>query len=358
MANSIYTKTPEKKVLLERYTINTDLDTWSEAKKILLFEAATDAIESSKGTLSQELKKLVKNMLFQLKTAKKECKQLKEEKASNERIIQELQEDQRNKETTPIYSSGRSYAEVTMNKKEEHVIIIKSKTTNNNTDLRTEFLRKIKPIEKEIAITDQRKKGDKLVVKVKDKQQQHLICSSLENDLNIEATQPSKRIPTIKIKEVDRNYDEATILEELREKEDINTDAAVIKKIVKNLKFKTNRVIINLNAEDTLKVVRQEGIKLGPIIHPIEVDYGIIQCYKCYKFGHFHMSKDGTTVTCKSEHQICSHCGKNHKFSECNDKEERKKAKCSNCNQNHRATDTKCSKRLEVVEKMKRKFIC
>jgi hypothetical protein len=107
-----------------------------------------------------------------------------------------------------------------------------------------------------------------------------------------------------------------------------------------------------------LKIIKKGEIKLGAKIHPIEVDYGIIQCKNCNKFGHFHKSKDQTETICKLEMPICVHCGKNHNLEDCPNKENRKVAMCSNCKGNHRANDHKCGKTIEKINLIRNRYIC
>jgi hypothetical protein len=174
----------------------------------------------------------------------------------------------------------------------------------------------------------------------------------------IECKMPEKRIPSIKIKEIETYLTKEEILAELEDKEELDIGNTTIKVLLKNEKFKTNRAIVNFKKEDTVRIAEKGYVKIGLKIHPIEVDYNIVQCKNCNKYGHYHKTKDGGSTNCRSKIKICVHCTGNHVLSDCPVKNERSKAKCSNCKGNHRAYDSKCPRRYEILKKIKEKFIC
>ena len=368
------TKTIEGKELLEKFTVNTDLDVYSERKKLKLFEAASTAMNESKGTMSKEMKKLVDHMV---KSFKKMCEENEKLKMNNRELMSEREkiiEDREKLNETNVQlnqqleelkqpaipnANTKSYSNAVKNKRDEFVVLVKKKRDfDGDKDLRTELIKKIKPIEKNIDIERTKFKSDTLVIHVKDTEQQRTLENCLKGDNEIECNLPKKRIPSIKIKEVDSNMDADDILRELKDKENIDIEKATVKIILKNPNYRTNRAVINLSEEDTVRISKQKRIKMGPLMHPFEIDYGVIQCKNCNKFGHFHRSKDKNTVICKSRSPVCVHCGGEHDLKDCLCRSDRSKAKCSNCGGNHRAYDEKCTKRTEVINKVKDKFVC
>lgn len=360
-------KPPDKRDILDKFTLNTDLSKFEHQKRTMLFEAAAEAIDESKGQLSKELRKIVKQMVKFYKKNSEENREMKNSlsqletineqlKVSNEKLTQENSDLRR--PAIPPHTPRSSYANIVRNKKEEYVVLIKNKTEDKEINLQRELFKKLKSIENRVDIIDTKRKNDTLVVSVRNKEQQNLVCEKLNDDDIIECNSPEKRIPTIKIKEVDPSYDKTSVIEELEAKENINKEATNVKVILKNIKFRTNRVLVNFNKEDTLKIVSKGEVKIGCKIHPIELDYGLIQCKNCNKFGHFHKSKDGQTIKCKTNKPVCVHCTGSHDLTSCPVKNDRNKAKCSNCDGNHRAYDDRCPKRCEVLNKIKQKFIC
>ena len=240
--------------------------------------------------------------------------------------------------------------------KEQFVVVVKPKPGESQVNLKREMFSKLRPIEKEVDIINSREKNGSLVVYVRNKEQQEKINKQLKNNPKIDSSLPTKRIPSIMIKEVDPSYTETDILNELEEKESIDKAAATVRAILKNPKFKTNRAIINLSKEDTINVAKKGSVKIGPVIHPIEADYRIIQCKNCNGFGHFHKSKDGSETICKSK-RACVHCSKDHDLNECPIKQQAKQARCSGCNGNHRAYDKRCPKWQAIIGKVKQRFV-
>ena len=91
-----------------------------------------------------------------------------------------------------------------------------------------------------------------------------------------------------------------------------------------------------------------EGIKIYKVVYKEVEIYRhrqrVIQCFKCYRFGHI-------ARLCKDENQTCRDCGGGHHYDNCS----RIEKKCVNCKGNHIATNTVCKMYQEIVQTMKDK---
>ena len=358
-------KPPDKKCQFDSYTTKTDLShpNYNHKTRAALFDSAVQHIESARGQMSTEMKKIVKQMSEYYKASVNEINGLRATMKQQEEQIERLQKENNDLKSNPVpahASNSPTYAQATKNKQEQFVVVVKprekAKPGENQINLKRELFAKLRPVERDVDIINSREKNGSLVVFVKNKEQQEIVNKQLENNPKVESSLPTKRIPSIIIKEVDPSYSESDILDELEAKENVNRSATTIRVILKNPKFKTNRVIINFNKEDTVRIAQQGAVKLGPVIHPIELDYRIIQCKNCNGFGHFHKSKDGAETICKSK-KACVHCSKEHDLNDCPHKTQPQQAKCSGCNGNHRAYDKRCPKWQTIISKVKPRFI-
>lgn len=355
------TQQPEGKQILESFTCTTDVDSWSDSKKWKLFNQASREINGAKGTLSKELKKVTEHMASHFKKCLIKMNQLQEE---NNKLKEENDELKKNAVSTTSAATETDpflprYANTVKNKKPEYVVLVKKAAgAEEKSDLRTELFKDLKAVETNVDILRTMKRNETLVVQVRSEEQQKAVINQMKNNNQVECNLPSKRIPSIKISEIDKNMSKEDILLELESKENIKREDAQVKIILNNTKYRTNRAIVALNEEDTTRLLRKREVKMGLKIHPVEPDYGVVQCKKCNKYGHFHMSKDKSAELCKSKDPVCVHCGGAHDLKDCKVKENRSRAKCSNCAGNHRAYDARCPRRAEVIEKLKLKFAC
>lgn len=72
----------------------------------------------------------------------------------------------------------------------------------------------------------------------------------------------------------------------------------------------------------------------------------IIQCYKCWHFGHVaHLCRN---------YEACELCSKNHEGRACKlrERNNRGRMNCVNCNGPHKATDKSCRVYKDIVTKM------
>ena len=356
--------TPKGKRLIDEVSLRTDIERFGVFKKIRLFEEAKDDINVSKGSISKELRFIVQHM-------SKAFKDLNDEKQELEKKLREVEEELKAKSEaisinnyTPLckpstskslIKSRESYVNIVKKQQKEHVIVIE-KATNEKINLENEISKLLKPIQNEIDMIGIKRRGDdKLIINLRNEVQKNTAINKLQGDARIKCKEPAAKIPSILIKEVDKNLKEEDILNELEEKEKINKKDAVIKVILSNKNFRTNQVVINLNQENTKRILDKNEVKMGFKIHPVELSVHVIQCRNCNKFGHFHKNKQTNEVICKAK-LSCLHCDEEHMIHECRSQDNRDAARCVNCKGIHRSNYRQCPERLNKIEQILKNY--
>ena len=341
--------------VLKDITDKTDFSTLSQDKKSKIFRAAVTKLASSQGSVGKELKHVISNLLTAYNELNKNNNDLK---SKNNSLIQQIN-DLKKPAIPPAGPSDRSWSNVVSGqpkKPDEFVVIISHKSTEPDLNLRKLVDNLLYPVKKQIAIVRDRTRNGKYIIVLKNEIQQSIVFNKLKSDPILECSIPSKKIPTLIIREVPKELSEAEIKSELCENEDLKENEVTIKKVIANKNFKTNRVKVNFSKEATIKIIRNQEVKIRSHCKPIAIDWGLIFCNNCGKPGHFHKDLNGT-VTCKSSHKHCSHCDGDHYMNECQHKNDRSKAKCTLCKGNHRAYHPTCPERLKLINKIRDRFI-
>lgn len=168
-----------------------------------------------------------------------------------------------------------------------------------------------------------------------------------------------KLIPAVLFKEIDKSLSKEEFAKQLSEDENIKLEDINIKVELNNSRFKTKRFIVYLPETTTKYLLSRGCAKVGFLLVPVEATYKIIQCIHCQQFGHYYKNKLGEINCPNINNPKCRTCSENHLTDQCTiNKEDKLKHKCINCKQNHTANFSKCSKRIEIYEKIKNKFIC
>ena len=125
------------------------------------------------------------------------------------------------------------------------------------------------------------------------------------------------------------------------------TDAKAMRFIKRN-STKLRTVKIMLKSENDLGKALQQGIFVDPIYYKTVLyaqnGLQIVRCFKCQKFGHISAKRQSS--------EKWGHCGENHLFRDCANKNQ--ESKCANCYLRHPATYTQCfvsSKQSQTVMK-------
>lgn len=338
---------------------------FSRSKKQQLFNEAVVRLRTHKGAIGESLKHVISNMK---RAHEEECKknqELNKRVEELEQLIkQQTEENERLRSEkssqppgyNPNWGNARTPA---ASDKKEYLVIIESTSKDANIDLNELIDDKLESVAEQISITNTKIRNEKLIINLKDEQQQKLVQEKLKNDAQVNCSLPAKKIATIIIKDVSRRMTEESLLNKIKANGDLkHPERATIIKRISNVKYKTDRIKINFDRADTASIVRANEIKIGARIHKIEVDYGLIQCRNCGKFGHFHKDKEGKEITCKSKKKHCSHCDQDHHIADCQVSSQRSRAKFTNCGGNHRHYDDRCPKKIEALNRVKLRFEC
>lgn len=126
-------------------------------------------------------------------------------------------------------------------------------------------------------------------------------------------------------------------------KEDIISDCQVtqVRRIFKkdkdSIKKPTPVIIVTFRGQTLPSVVKL----LGVICHVERYIQRLLQCLRCFKYGHL-------SSTCRSQVEFCEACGDNsHRASACNNS-----ISCIFCKLGHRSTDARCPERI-IQKKIK-----
>ena len=174
--------TSEERVI-DKITTSTDINNFTTNKKMKLFEEVCSHVDTSKVTLSKELRFLIRHMFKTAKQLHNKNRELQEsiDKSNNNAMLSNNQ----NTNNKP------SYSEVLKIKRPQHILIIKD-TSNSKINLRKKLIEKLKSEESNIDIIDIKNRNEMLIVELKDEDQIKIVCNKFKTDSNIKCILPSK----------------------------------------------------------------------------------------------------------------------------------------------------------------------
>ncbi|XP_067120969.1 uncharacterized protein [Centruroides vittatus] len=241
------------------------------------------------------------------------------------------------------------------------MIIINHKNENIESE---EIKQKIKtffdPVKLGIGIKNIRKIRNKaILVEVENDKQRERLLNEISNHVELTARTPKKVQPKFCIYNVPNEIDTENFIDHLfSQNENILkavTDDTQYNEEIK-IKFKwgknqnSKNWVIEVSPSLRKVLLKQNKINMGWIRCQIKEYYGIIQCYKCCRYGH-------TANQCHSERNYCTHCAGDHKYQECINKE--KTPTCTNCikfkhiHHTHKAISDECPERQRVLKYIK-----
>lgn len=332
--------------------------------KLSLFEQCSTYCTGVNSKIKNECKLIIPQMLATIKSLKKDLdlkadklKQASAKIKSFEEKAVEFPNLRENSQKMHIYAS---YSNCLINKKEENIVIFKSTATD--LDLRKEAFVKLKKIQDKVDVKKIKvNKKDTMIIEVKDKHQQDLIMKELKDEPSFKVSTPKSQIPSILIKDIERDPDidnyEEYIKDQLADNNEIDKKNIVIKKIKNNSKFRSMRCIVNLDKQSTINILKSGNVKIGFKICSLERVINLRQCYNSFRFGHFAKDLQGN-ITCKNQ-KACSYCASpDHQQDKCLVKNDTDNHKCVNCKESHNSFHRSCESRKEKERFLLSKCLC
>ena len=292
-------------------------------------------------------KALFRNFVYSYIEITKDNQKLNEE-------VMRLKQEKASSIDQPVGNRPLSYANAIGSKAKENVLFVKKKNLRDDqTKVMSELTKRLEDSGQRARVTKFKQQRNGTLVFTKDEEDVKVIEDAVRKSTKIEARKPARRIPSILIKEIDRNWNEERIAEEIYEcNQPISKDSFKVLRIIRNLKYKTNRALVNFTIEDTKRILDQGYVQIDYMCCPVEKWFKLIQCFNCLRFGHRCSDTDGNE-NCWN-YARCSHCGESgHKNVDCPNKEDESKVKCCNCNEKHKGDDIKCKKRKSYLDRVK-----
>lgn len=249
----------------------------------------------------------------------------------------------------------------------ESVVIVKPKNSTQKSQQTREMVQeKINPVTVGASVSRIKHIRDGgIAICCSDEKSIENICEDVKNKLGNEydITTVEKKNPKIKIFNVNAKdlEDEESFVDKLVFQNTIKTNEEKRKIKVAN-KYETHNgrnynVIVEVDSE-TYGQLNSEGFLHIGWKRCRFIDFvNLIQCYKCWKFGH--LSKN-----CKSPRDVCPNCGGDHSSKNCNVDIKI----CTNCRHaaevlrvpnitfNHSAYDRQCESYKRIFSQLKNKF--
>lgn len=155
------------------------------------------------------------------------------------------------------------------------------------------------------------------------KKLQDIALTELSEEYNVEL--PKAGNPKIMIVGISENYlsEENDFAEKiLRQCNTLSTEENEIKIVRKYLpkNKKLYNVVLEVSSSYFRDVMKTGKIFIGWESFPVYEYFGILRCFKCWRFGH-------KAAVCRQAHNICPMCSGNHKSTEC----VAQSHQCANC---------------------------
>lgn len=350
-----FSQLKQTKTSFANITANTDLSKFNQSTRLEIYKQFLDAIEKPTSKEKMEHRAVAKSMYQMITDLLTRIDNLEEEKKSLSAyppISNQLYQT----------SKFNSVADCVKNKKPENVVLIRSKNNDSTSQIKKSINASLNIHKKDFIIRSIKEKRDTVVIDLADQSQQEKIIECINRLDNVVASKPKQFIPSIQIDHIQRDCDADFdyidyVKSEISSNHQIKKEDVIVKKLINNIRFKSVRAIVNLDQANTKKVLETGFVKIGYMACPTSRTCNVIQCRRCFKYGHFEKDKSGN-VTCKSD-EICPICAEKHNITNCPIRGDKSKlSKCSNCSGNHTAFSSICPKNLEAKAKVLSKSSC
>lgn len=214
-------------------------------------------------------------------------------------------------------------------KRSSEVLVVKPKKTSQTSSVTKQVVEeKINPSALGVGIAQMRyvREGG-VAISCRKQKDVESISDNIREKLGeeYEVNIPKKKNPKIKIFNIEKKLlaDYEELIEKIIVQNIITTPLPQrVMKIVDRYEDKNGKtnVIMEVDSSTYKEIAKREVLYIGWRTCRYVNHVNIIQCYRCWKFGH--MAKD-----CKREGSICPKCAGEHKIDECQSTEE----VCINC---------------------------
>ncbi|KAF2902613.1 hypothetical protein ILUMI_03574 [Ignelater luminosus] len=238
---------------------------------------------------------------------------------------------------------------------------ISAKETKNIGKVEELLKTSVQPSKLKIPIAKLKKiKSGEVIVECVNKNDVEKLKTIVDTSQELKSKEIIKGNPRIILQNIDKNLDKDSLLETIcKNNRDLVESCGGIDQFNKQVKEK-----FRLGGRDKDKCVsvildvtskaRKEFLKRRIMLEWESVyakDYiSLMQCFKCYRFGH-------KSDKCKETIQICGQCGHpGHDFKNCKSNDIKcivcARANIKGCKINHVARDTKCPTMLKIKDKI------
>lgn len=222
------------------------------------------------------------------------------------------------------FACGESYSQVVKKSTmKEKVLLVKPKDKKQlSEETRKQLEARIEPTKLGVAISAVKYVRDGgVAISYNNEGGEVAVSSSIKKNLGeqYEVIEPEKKNPRIKIINVSKEVadNEEVLVEKIITQNRISTDEnKLIIRMIHNYETKKEgrkprtNIIMEVDPQTYAQLRLRGTISIGWKSCYFVDHVNIVQCYKCWKFGH--MRKD-----CKKEKEVCPHCTEEHKGSEC-----------------------------------------
>ncbi|XP_023212315.1 uncharacterized protein LOC111615146 [Centruroides sculpturatus] len=237
------------------------------------------------------------------------------------------------------------------------VVIIESTDHNEDAEtIKTRIKSKLDPRQLKLGVKQVRKIRNRgLLVELEGKDKGEHLINEINNMGNLTARLPKKILPKVTIFNIPASLNKQDIIEGLFDQnEPITKTYQNVEEFGKNINIKSkfgrkpevNHWICEVTPDLRKLLLKLKKVNLDWVRCSVEEYYSIIQCYKCCKYGHIARE-------CSSDRNHCNHCGGDHRYSECKNKNTA--PNCINCIRNksnsfaHRANHPTCAERQKII---------
>lgn len=243
-------------------------------------------------------------------------------------LIEELKQQIENMNVKETSTHVKTFSEV-VKKTREEVIVIKPKNREQGSSATRKAIEKqVNPgtIGAEVSRVRFVRDGG-VAISCKKREDIKNISEKIKKHMSddYEINVPEKKNPRVKITNIEKKLteDEDTLIETIVLQNNITTDKNRIMKVIatyEDKQRKSETVIMEVDHETYGQITKKDVLHIGWRKCRYFDHVNVVQCYKCWKFGH--MSNQ-----CRGSNVVCPRCSEHHKQQDCKSEVE----VCTNC---------------------------